>query len=41
MLGRPLLLLCLLLAGGLYPAPWLDVIRPAAEAWATGMLRPS
>ncbi|MCK6413256.1 MAG: NADH-quinone oxidoreductase subunit M [Azonexus sp.] len=36
-----LLLLCLLLAGGLYPAPWLDVIRPAAEAWATGMLRPS
>ena len=24
---------------GLYPAPWLEIVRPAAEAWAAGLAR--
>lgn len=24
---------------GMYPAPWMDVLRPAAEAWAAGLQR--
>jgi len=24
---------------GLYPGPWLEIVRPAAEAWAAGVVR--
>jgi len=24
---------------GIYPGPWIDLVRPAAEAWATGIAR--
>lgn len=24
---------------GLYPAPWLDIVRPAAQAWVAGLAR--
>ena len=24
---------------GLYPGPWLEIVRPAAEAWAAGIVR--
>jgi len=24
---------------GIYPGPWIDLIRPAAEAWAAGIMR--
>lgn len=41
--GWELLLLAVLIAIivgiGLYPAPWIDAVRPAAEAWAAGMGR--
>ncbi|WP_306607319.1 NuoM family protein [Azonexus sp.] len=33
-----LVLILLIVSIGLYPAPWLDVVRPAAEAWATRLL---
>ena len=29
----------LIIGIGLYPAPWFDIVRPAAEAWATGLHR--
>ena len=29
----------LILVIGLYPAPWLDIVRPAAQAWAAGFGR--
>ncbi|HSG23457.1 MAG TPA: NADH-quinone oxidoreductase subunit M [Azonexus sp.] len=35
-----LIALIIMIVGiGLYPAPWFDIIRPAAEAWATGLSR--
>ena len=34
-----LVLLLLLLVTGVYPAPWLDLLAPAAEAWAAGWTR--
>ena len=24
---------------GIYPAPWLEIVRPAAEAWAAALAR--
>lgn len=24
---------------GLYPSPWLEIVRPSAEAWASGLMR--
>ena len=24
---------------GVYPGPWIDLLRPAAEAWAAGLSR--
>ncbi len=34
-----LVVLIALIAGiGIYPAPWLDIVRPAAEAWAAAFL---
>ncbi|MDZ4317019.1 MAG: NADH-quinone oxidoreductase subunit M [Azonexus sp.] len=32
-------LIVLIIGIGLYPAPWFDLIRPAAEAWAAGLAR--
>ena len=35
-----LIALIIMIVGiGLYPAPWFDIIRPAAEAWAAGLSR--
>jgi NADH-quinone oxidoreductase subunit M len=28
-------LILMIVTIGLYPAPWLEIVRPAAEAWAT------
>jgi NADH-quinone oxidoreductase subunit M len=32
-------LIFLVVAIGLYPGPWLEIVRPAAEAWAAGVAR--
>ena len=33
-----LLALIVMIVGiGLYPSPWFDIVRPAAEAWAAGL----
>lgn len=34
-----LVLIVGILASGLYPAPWLEIIQPAAAAWAAGLNR--
>ena len=35
-----LVILIILIGGiGLYPGPWLEIVRPAAEAWAAGVVR--
>ena len=34
-----LVLIALIVDIGLYPAPWLDIVRPAAEAWAAALRR--
>ncbi len=33
------ILIFLVVAIGLYPGPWLEIVRPAAEAWAAGVAR--
>ena len=33
------ILITLVGAIGLYPGPWLEIVRPAAEAWAAGGVR--
>ncbi len=33
------ILITLVGAVGLYPGPWLEIVRPAAEAWAAGVVR--
>ena len=33
------ILIFLVGAIGLYPQPWLEIVRPAAEAWAAGVVR--
>ena len=33
------ILVVLVGAIGLYPGPWLEIVRPAAEAWAAGLAR--
>ena len=33
------ILIALIGAIGLYPGPWLEIVRPAAEAWAAGLRR--
>ena len=33
------ILIFLVVAIGLYPGPWLEIVRPAAEAWAAGVGR--
>ena len=30
-------LIVMIIGIGLYPSPWFDIVRPAAEAWATGL----
>jgi NADH-quinone oxidoreductase subunit M len=32
-------LVTLVVAIGIYPGPWIDLVRPAAEAWAVGIVR--
>jgi NADH-quinone oxidoreductase subunit M len=32
-------LVAIIFAIGLWPGPWLEIVRPAAEAWAAGVLR--
>jgi NADH-quinone oxidoreductase subunit M len=35
-----LLALIVMIVGiGVYPGPWIDLLRPAAEAWAAGLGR--
>lgn len=34
-----IILIVLVGAIGLYPHPWLEIVRPAAEAWAAGVVR--
>lgn len=35
-----LVALIVMIAGiGIYPGPWIEIVRPAAEAWASGMTR--
>lgn len=33
------ILITLVVTIGLYPGPWLEIVRPAAEAWAAGVVR--
>jgi NADH-quinone oxidoreductase subunit M len=33
------MLIGLIGAIGIYPAPWLEIVRPAAEAWAAALAR--
>ena len=33
------ILLVLIVAIGVWPGPWLDIVRPAAEAWGAGLAR--
>jgi len=33
------MLIALIGAIGIYPAPWLEIVRPAAEAWAAALAR--
>ena len=33
------ILITLIGAIGIYPGPWLEIVRPAAEAWAAGVVR--
>ncbi len=32
-------LIAMIVSIGIYPGPWIEVVRPAAEAWATGLGR--
>jgi NADH-quinone oxidoreductase subunit M len=32
-------LIAMIAAIGIYPGPWIEVVRPAAEAWAAGLTR--
>jgi NADH-quinone oxidoreductase subunit M len=32
-------LICMIVAIGIYPGPWIEIVRPAAEAWAAGLMR--
>lgn len=32
-------LIAMIVLIGIYPGPWIDVVRPAAEAWAAGLAR--
>ncbi|MFV5214644.1 complex I subunit 4 family protein [Azonexus caeni] len=34
-----LALIAMIVGIGVYPAPWLDIVRPSAEAWAAGLQR--
>jgi NADH-quinone oxidoreductase subunit M len=34
-----IVLILMIVIIGLYPAPWLEIVRPAAENWATSFLR--
>lgn len=34
-----LALVALIAAIGIYPGPWIEIVRPAAEAWAAGLAR--
>ena len=34
-----IVLIVLVGAIGVYPGPWLEIVRPAAEAWAAGLAR--
>jgi len=33
------IVIALIASIGLYPGPWLDIVRPSAEAWAAGVTR--
>jgi NADH-quinone oxidoreductase subunit M len=32
-------LIVMIAAIGIYPGPWIEIVRPAAEAWAAGLVR--
>ena len=32
-------LIIMIAAIGIYPGPWIEIVRPAAEAWAAGLVR--
>ena len=32
-------LIVMIVAIGIYPGPWIEIVRPAAEAWAAGLVR--
>ncbi|KXB31657.1 NADH-quinone oxidoreductase subunit M [Dechloromonas denitrificans] len=32
-------LIVMIVAIGIYPGPWIEIVRPAAEAWAAGLAR--
>lgn len=34
-----LALIAMIAAIGIYPGPWIEIVRPAAEAWAAGLAR--
>jgi NADH-quinone oxidoreductase subunit M len=34
-----MLLIVMIVGFGVYPGPWLEIVRPAAEAWAAGLAR--
>jgi NADH-quinone oxidoreductase subunit M len=32
-------LIAMVVVIGVYPGPWIEIVRPAAEAWAAGLAR--
>ncbi|MBL8403350.1 MAG: NADH-quinone oxidoreductase subunit M, partial [Dechloromonas sp.] len=32
-------LIVMIICIGIYPGPWVEIVRPAAEAWAAGLNR--
>jgi NADH-quinone oxidoreductase subunit M len=32
-------LIVMIVSIGIYPGPWIEIVRPAAEAWAAGLNR--
>ena len=34
-----IIVIALIASIGLYPIPWLEIVRPSAEAWAAGLGR--
>jgi NADH-quinone oxidoreductase subunit M len=34
-----IIIIALVASIGLYPIPWLEIVRPSAEAWAAALVR--